>query len=170
LINGPTPAGDFKGTAMKIYRLDSTSIGEKMSQSLTSTDMEVSASFGSFFATGFAYNIHWKFGASDPLSMGIVASEYFNTTDEAVILRFNYSANRETFDIYRNTDGDNTANYTNVSTIPDTTVCNEGNWFNDRTNKLFYFCASGKNKTKYEYTEVEGVICRNDCSSLGDVA
>lgn len=47
-------------------------------------------------------------------------------------------------------------------------MCNQGDWFNDRTNKLFFLCLSGKNKKKYEYVEVRGVICRKECSSLGD--
>lgn len=62
---------------------------------------DVPKSFVSVFATGFTYNVHFKLGASDPLSMGIFASPYFTEADNAVILRFNYSANREAFDIMR---------------------------------------------------------------------
>lgn len=42
---------------------------------------DVKNSFASVFATGFTYNVHFKFGASDPLSMGIFASPYFTEAD-----------------------------------------------------------------------------------------
>lgn len=168
---------------MKLYRLDSTNIATKMDREIDESKFiegetmkiikksnDVKFSFASVFATGFTYNVHFKFGASDPLSMGLFASPYFAPEDKAVVLRFNYSANRETFDIFRNIGGKFTLNYTNISTIPDTNTCNQGDWYNDKTNKLFYICLSGKNKKKYEYVEVEGVICRETCDSLGDVA
>lgn len=122
---------------MKLFRLDSSNIATKMDQTIdedtyiTGETMkiikkshDVPFSFASVFATGFTYNVHFKFGASDPTSMGLFASPYFAPSDKAVILRFNYSANRETFDIYRNIGGDFVLNYTNISSIPDPTTCN----------------------------------------------
>jgi hypothetical protein len=85
---------------------------------------DVRNSFASIFATGYTYNVHFKFGASDPLNMGIFASPYLTTDDKAIIFRFNYSANRETFDIYRNIGGNFPLNYTNVSAIPEVSTCN----------------------------------------------
>ncbi|CAK63336.1 unnamed protein product (macronuclear) [Paramecium tetraurelia] len=182
LVNNPTPEQDFTGVDMKLYRLDSTNIALKMDANIDESKFiegetmkiikkshDVKQSFASIFATGFTYNVHFKFGASDPLSMGIFASPYFNQNDDAVILRFNYSANRETFDIMRNIGGKFPVNYTKLEQIPNTKTCNQGDWFNDRTNKLFFLCLSGKNKKQYEYVEVRGVICREECDSLGDV-
>ena len=68
---------------------------------IKSGSKDVQNSFVSIFATGYTYNVHFKLGASDPNSMGIFASPYFAEVDKAVILRFNYSAHRETFDIMR---------------------------------------------------------------------
>ncbi|CAK63318.1 unnamed protein product (macronuclear) [Paramecium tetraurelia] len=182
LVNNPTPDQDFSGVDMKLYRLDSTNIALKMDANIDESkyiegetmkiikkSKDVKFSFASVFATGFTYNVHFKFGASDPLSMGIFGSPYFNQNDDAVILRFNYSANRETFDIMRNIGGQFPVNYTKLEQIPNTKTCNQGDWFNDRTNKLFFLCLSGKNKKQYEYVEVRGVICREECDSLGDV-
>jgi hypothetical protein len=73
---------------------------------------DVKYSFASVFATGYIYNIHFKFGVSDPLSMGLFASPYFTPTDKAIIFRFNYSANRETFDIFRHIGSKFPLNYT----------------------------------------------------------
>jgi len=110
------PEYDFQGVDMKLYRLDSTNLAVKMDPLIDENkyieaetmkpmkNLDGASSFVSVFATGFIYNVHFKFGASDPLSMGIFASPYFTENDKAVILRFNYSANRETFDIMRHID------------------------------------------------------------------
>jgi hypothetical protein len=44
--------------------------------------------------------------------MGLFASPYFTPTDKAIIFRFNYSANRETFDIFRHIGSKFPLNYT----------------------------------------------------------
>lgn len=76
---------------------------------------DVPKSFVSIFATGFTYNIHFKLGASDPVSMGVFASPYFTETDKAVILRFNYSAHRETFDVMRHIEKMFPLNYNSLT-------------------------------------------------------
>lgn len=58
--------------------------------------------------------------------------------------------------------------YAAVTDKPDPNNCENGQWFNDRTNKLFYICLSGKNKKEFEYVETQGVICRTECASLGE--
>ncbi|CAD8161606.1 unnamed protein product [Paramecium octaurelia] len=181
LVNNPMPEYDFQGVDMKLYRLDSTNLAVKMDPLIDENkyiegetmkpmkNPDGVASFVSVFATGYIYNVHFKFGASDPLSMGIFSSPYFTEVDKAVILRFNYSANRETFDIMRHIDKTFPITYNELESIPDTNQCNQGDWFNDKSNKLFFLCLSGKNKKKYEYVEVRGVICRKQCDSLGDM-
>ena len=75
---------------MKLFRLDSSNIALKMDSSIDEKKYiepeamklivkseDVKYSFASIFATGFTYNVHFKFGASDPLSMGVFASPYF---------------------------------------------------------------------------------------------
>jgi hypothetical protein len=86
--------------------------------------LDVISSFASVFATGYTYNVHFKFGASDPLSMGIFASPYFTPNDKGIILRFNYSSERETFDVYRHIGPFFPNAYTELTTIPDTNTCN----------------------------------------------
>lgn len=94
LVNNPTPAQDFSGVDMKLFRLDSTNIATKMDRNIDEDKYieaetmkiikkshDVPLSFASVFATGFTYNVHFKFGASDPLSMGLFASPYFTPDD-----------------------------------------------------------------------------------------
>ena len=111
-------------------------------------------SYASVFATGYVYNIHFNFGSSDPTSMGIFASPLFTPTDKGIVLRFNYSAVRETFDIFRNEGGRFTKTYVNISTIPDPASCNHGDWYIDNTNKFLFLCVSGKGKSFQEFVEV----------------
>ena len=55
--------------------------------------------------------------------MGIFASPLFNAADKGIVLRFNYSAVRETFDIFKNEGGKFTKTYVNISSIPDPATC-----------------------------------------------
>jgi hypothetical protein len=125
LINNPTPSQDFSGVDMKLFRLDSSNNAVKMDQTIDENKYiqgetmkvikksnDVKFSFASVFATGYTFNVHFKFGASDPLSMGLFASPYFTQNDKAIIFRFNYSANRESFDIYRHIGPNFPVNYT----------------------------------------------------------
>lgn len=64
--------------------------------------VDIPWSYAAPFATGYTYNVHFKFGASDFLSMGLYPSQYFKPENKGIVFRFNYSANRETFDIFRN--------------------------------------------------------------------
>lgn len=103
---------------MKLFRLDSSDVALKMDQLTPEEEFEgetmmiikksqdIKFSFASPFATGFTYNVHFKFGASDFRSTGIFPSPYFKPEDKGIVLRFNYSAHRETFDVFRNIGGD----------------------------------------------------------------
>ena len=73
-----------------------------------------------------------------------MASDYLTAQDLGLVFRFNYTVQRETFDIFRNKNNRFVANYSQVSTIPNPTNCNNGDWYNDKTTAFFYICISGK--------------------------
>ena len=50
------------------------------------------------------YNIWWLTGV-DFTKMSIFSSKYFTSSDAAVIMRFNYTQNRELFDVKRDMTG-----------------------------------------------------------------
>ena len=58
-----------------------------------------SEAFSLPFVTGYFYNIHWGPGILDFTHMLIVPSYAWKSTDKSLILRFNYSSQRETHDI-----------------------------------------------------------------------
>ena len=48
----------------------------------------------------------------------------------------------------------------------DASICENGQYFHDNQEgpgRMFSICQSGKNRSAFEYTEVNGVICRYNC-------
>lgn len=91
--------------------------------------------------------------------MSIRPSLQFTENDMGVVLRFNYSAIRETFEVNRQISKKLYDAYTNIGKRPDPKTCLNGEWWNDRDNSFFYVCVSGKNTATYEQIEVNPVIC-----------
>jgi hypothetical protein len=51
--------------------------------------MDIPKSWAMPFASGYYYNIHWKWGI-DFLHLNLAPSRFWSSTD-AIVLRFNYS-------------------------------------------------------------------------------
>ena len=58
---------------------------------------DVSYSWAMPFLTGYGYNVHWGNGI-DFSSLDIKVSDYFELDDENILVRFNHTWDRETFD------------------------------------------------------------------------
>lgn len=63
---------------------------------------DIDFSYATLFVTGETYNVQFKLGTPDFTSVGFFPSPYFKPEDKGIVLRFNYSEYRETFDIFRN--------------------------------------------------------------------
>jgi hypothetical protein len=51
---------------------------------------------------------------------------------------------------------------------PDPASCVHGTFFNNLENKFLYLCLSGKgSKDRFEYVDVNSVICRTTCDTIG---
>jgi len=109
-------------------------------------------------ATGYTYNIHFNFGI-DFEHIAIRPSSYFTPNDLGIVLRFNYTAVRESFSVGRLFNNSLTVNYVNIGKQPDPKTCSNGEWFNDKAQKNFYVCLSGKNKDPYEYIDINPIRC-----------
>jgi hypothetical protein len=70
-------------------------------------------SFATPLATGYTYNVHFNKGI-DFDHLGIQPSHMFLKDDKGFVLRFNYSAQRETFDISRLKVSTKILSYTNI--------------------------------------------------------
>lgn len=101
-------------------------------------------SFINTVITGETYNIIWSSGM-DFTHLAVRSSSYFTKDDFGYVLRFPYFSTRESYEINRLVGTKLMQTYINIGKAPDPKVCNNGDWYNDRTNKLFYLCVSGKN-------------------------
>lgn len=55
---------------------------------------------------------------------------------------------------------------TESPSVPDINTCRNGDYYHDNnstSNKMLTVCISGKNRTQYEYTEINGIVCLNTC-------
>jgi len=104
--------------------------------------------------------------------LSITTSPTFLPVDLGIIFRFNYTQNRELFQIGPMRGGVKkltSLDYIlelNDSSQLDVTSCQNGQYFHDNQlgdQRKLLVCVSGRNRTKFEYTEVNGVNCLNNC-------
>lgn len=120
------------------------------------------------YITGKTYQVWWASGI-DFTHMSLFTSSNWNTADQGIIFKFNYTEYREIFEIGQMAGGARVLNATefkNKSTTHlDPATCNNGDYYHDNsdTNRMMTLCQSGKSRSKYEYTEVNGIMCRYLC-------
>ena len=100
--------------------------------------------------------------------MAMVASSMFKNTDNAVLFKFNYTKNRELYEIAPMRGGpkfDPTLMKNPISTPLNAATCGNGDYFHDNADdkRVLQLCASGKNRTLFEYTDVNAIPCRYLC-------
>ena len=122
-------------------------------------DDDSSFAFAGIFPTNYVYNIHFG-GGVDWLHLLLVPSLSYDIADKSLILRFNYTEQRELYEIKKFLANKDVANYparTALSNFYDaatlapnndaTTGCKFGEWMHDSTNKLLYVCINGKTRS-----------------------
>lgn len=68
------------------------------------TAQDYANAFAVVFATNYVYNVHFREG-QDFSHIALESSPHWTDSDKPVIIRFNYSATRELFDVKRITAG-----------------------------------------------------------------
>jgi hypothetical protein len=120
------------------------------------------------FLSGKLYQIWWGTGI-DFTHLSIATSPSFSTNDLGIRFKFNYSASREVFDIGPMRGGPrqltNSDFISGLSAPLDSATCSNGVFFHNDTQggRMLELCQSGKNRSRFEYTEVNAVICRFSC-------
>ncbi|CAD8206675.1 unnamed protein product [Paramecium pentaurelia] len=172
VFNYPTPYDSHVNQALRIYRVPS--LNAPLPLELTKYQYEqyvgiwsgdIAYSHASQFALGQTYNINWY---NNWLSLSIMSSQYMSSQEPGLVFRFNYTVQRETFDVYRNRNHKFLSNYSQVSEIPNPNTCNNGDWFNDRTTSFFYICISGKQRIQQDSVALYGIFCRETCPAYTD--
>jgi hypothetical protein len=122
------------------------------------------------FVTGKIYQIWWGSGL-DFSHLSIVTSTLFNENDAGVIFKFNYTLNRELYEVGPMRGGNKLQSIDFIPRKPDfaslrPATCGNGDYYHnndDSTLRMLTICQSGRNRTQFEYTEVNAIICRFHC-------
>lgn len=62
--------------------------------------MDFKDAYAYIFATDYVYNVHWNLGID--FSHNLVFPSYLSEdTDKTIILRYNYTENREVYDVFK---------------------------------------------------------------------
>ena len=131
---------------------------------------ELKGAWGMPFITGKIYNIWWGTGI-DFSHLSVVSTDRFTASDAGIVFKFNYTENREMFEIGPMRGG--ARKLTSLDFVTPTATdlapatCQNGEYFQDNANdtavRRMTLCQSGKGKARFEYTEVNGIICRFLC-------
>jgi hypothetical protein len=109
MMRNPMPIDEFKAMELKILNLNinSNSIGELEdptefgvinTELIKNKPADLLYGWGPVFAEDYTYNVHFRFGI-DWDHLMLVPSSYSDATDKGIVLRFNYTENRELFEI-----------------------------------------------------------------------
>ena len=114
------------------------------------------------FYSGQYYNVHWKWGL-DFDHLALAPSRLWND-DDGIVLRFNYSAYRQLYEIGKWYQEKLQLPYIVPSdTIIDPTSCVNGDYFHDKNSSYLFVCVSGRNKTIREWTNIDSIKCMYNC-------
>ena len=119
-----------------------------------------SSAFTLPFVTGQYYNVHWALG-NQFTHMLVVPSNVWKPADKAIILRFNYTTKRETYDVqfYRLYKKRQMFNETTSASLSLNTL-NLGSWKHDNISKYLFLGINGKTNGS---VILDTVTCRKYC-------
>lgn len=119
------------------------------------------------YITDRIYNIWWGTGINFQ-HLAMVTSHLYEQNDKGIVFKFNYTLNRELFEIAPLRQGRGfskslmkakSLGYLEKST------CGNGDYYHDNADdqRVLELCASGKNRTLFEYMDVNAITCRLTC-------
>ena len=168
------PTSMFFGARIFIKRLDTdlqvydNTVSNTISGSwVQKTDPEQMNTWGLPFVSGYTYSVYWSTGI-DFNSITMNPSFYFKSTDDAFLIRFNYTTHRELFDIGHILAGKlQTPLLTAQGNMLTYSSCSFGDYYLDVANQFLFVCVSGKGKAIYDLLSLNGVTCRYLCPKPG---
>jgi hypothetical protein len=119
------------------------------------------------FIAGSTYNVWWASGL-DWTHLAINVNYPYIQSGPAVIFKFNYTENRELFEIGPQNGNSrlNKADYITADVVPmDVNTCTNGQYFHDNSDdmRVLHVCASSKNKEEFQYVSLNAIYCRYLC-------
>ena len=117
------------------------------------------------YIAGRIYNIWWLTGL-DFNHLSMTSSSYMQPTDPAIRFKFNYTLNRELYEVGVVRPGEplTTSNLVVRSNDLDTS-CTNGAYYHDNTagSRNFSLCASANGRTYFETVDITSIYCRYLC-------
>ena len=172
------PFEDFESVPMKAELLnsvsewvaeDSTSFSEIVSWVSEQKEPKRHKKFAYAlpYIAGRVYNIWWLTGL-DFTHMAMEVSQYFVDEDPAVIFKFNYTENRELYEIGHFINSSVVGDYVTVTinATLDADTCEIGDYTHDNEEgqRSLTLCATNRGKLQdEEYLDVNGIRCRYLC-------
>jgi hypothetical protein len=99
----------------------------------------------------------------DFLHLFLAPSQYW-LDNEAIIVKFNYTDQREQYNISHYFSQQRQTPLINASdSMVDITSCNNGDYYHDQSTRHLYVCVTGRNKTLREWIDIIGVRCLHFC-------
>jgi hypothetical protein len=166
MLTNPVPLTEFSLLPMKVTRFSGTlsatpaDYTEIITYKIKKSN-DKHFSWAAPFVTGQVYNLHWAEGINFE-HMAAVASDYLSPQEPATILRFNYTGNRELWEINELIRGLKQP-FVAASTALDASTCTLGQYTHDVDSKVLQVCVSGRGKAATSYLDINGVICRYLC-------
>lgn len=119
------------------------------------------------YVTDRVYNVWWLTGL-DFTHVAMDVSKRFQDSDRAIVFKFNYTENRELYEIGHFMNGAITTPLIAASTSGplDRTSCNFGDYTHNNDIGVLTLCASSRGKIRpNQYLDVNGIKCRYLCPS-----
>lgn len=114
------------------------------------------------------YNAWWLTGL-DFTHLAIDISKNFQNSDQAIVIKFNYTENRELYEIgqlINKVIPNNTFINPTLSGPLDRTTCNFGDYTHDNNNRTLTVCLTSRGRNQlFEYLDINGIKCRYLCPS-----
>lgn len=113
------------------------------------------------------YQIWWTDNL-DFQHLSLTTTPLYSENDPGVVFKFPYTTNREMFKVgpMRSFTLPSSSQIVTESFYnPDPSNCTNGQYrhVNDGDSKMLAICQSGKNRTRYQYTEINAVYCKYVC-------
>lgn len=191
LFRNPIPLDNFKSIPVKVFNLNGANtnvtaaaeanFGSLLPVLIKNPEKDAIFSNALVLPTDYVFNIHFKEGVD--WSHLLVQTSYYSTpTDKTTVLRFNYTEQRELFEIKKMLAGKVVSAFPQASSLDklvnpstgkpnndDATGCVHGDWYLDDSNKQVYVCVNGKQRSNppLDWIDMNGIYCRETCAQAG---
>lgn len=98
----------------------------------------------------------------------MITTHHYKDTDMGIVFKFKYIDNRELYEIAPLRQGkpfNATLLKLPSNNYLDSATCGNGDYYHNNADgvRVLHLCASGKNRSLFEYVNVNAIYCRNLC-------